>query len=92
MTLHHSISVPSVATGERFGTPSIVQRWPRPSPALVRCAEDIIQLEAVSVAHLLAELQGSDPADRVEAYAALAPLAGFIINKYISRSTFRRRI
>lgn len=78
MTLHHSIFVPSIATRERFGIPSIMQRWPRPSPALIHCAEVLCNtLGPIPLAHLLAELQGPDPADRVNSYLRLEPYAKF---------------
>jgi hypothetical protein len=58
--------------------PPLKRRWPRPTPALVGHAEAIHQLGAFPLAHLLAELEGADPTERVRVYAALAPLADFV--------------
>jgi hypothetical protein len=54
------------------------RRWPRPSASLVRHAEAIRRLDVTVLAHLLAELQGAEPGERVRAYAELEPLAEFI--------------
>jgi hypothetical protein len=82
MTFHTSISAVSIASGEAFGFPSIAARpprWPiRPSAALVRQAKAVHLLGPVPLAHLLAELQGADPSERVDAYARLAPIADFV--------------
>jgi hypothetical protein len=80
MTLHHSISVPSIATQEAFGRPAIACHWPRPSPALIARAEAIYDLGPDALAYLFAELiKGENPKERIEVYASLTPQIAFAL-------------